>query len=429
MCHAEKLFASIILQRIRNRTEEILTESQAGFRRGRSTIDQLFTLRLLMEKYSEFSNSLYICYIDYQKAFDSVWREGLWHVMSHLGYEKKIIRLLMALYKDTFSAVRVDGELTDWFKTLVGVLQGCVLSPLLFCIFLEVVMARALDVEDMGAVVSGRSISNLKFADDIALIAESSTDLQSLLDGVDAESNRFGLTVSKAKTEAQCIPPEDQPLMTNIGGVTLKQTKDFVYLGGKISDTVGSGADVERRIGLATGVARSMAEIWKAKDIMTSTKVRLYNTLVLSVLLYNAETWTMKEELRRKLLVFEMTVLRRIAGVTRWDRCRNADIREKLGIGRDIVNRVRAKRLSYFGHVVRMQPARTPNILLYGRVHGRRPVGRPKKRWLDNIREDCLIMGITEEEADHIARDRGLWSRAVYRLLERVDEQSMSRTH
>jgi hypothetical protein len=54
LCHAEKLFASIILQRIRNRTEEILTESQAGFRRGRSTIDQLFTLRLLMEKYSEF---------------------------------------------------------------------------------------------------------------------------------------------------------------------------------------------------------------------------------------------------------------------------------------------------------------------------------------------------------------------------------------
>ena len=263
-------------------------------------------------------------------------------------------------------------------------------------------------MEDLGAVVSGRSISNLKFADDIALIAESSTDLQSLLDRVDAESNRFGLTVSKEKTEAQCIPPEDQPLLTNIGGVTLKQTKDFVYLGGKISDTVGSGADVERRIGLAMGVARSMAEIWKAKDIMTSTKVRLYNTLVLSVLLYNAETWTMTEELRRKLLVFEMTVLRRIAGVTRWDRCRNADIREKLGIGRDIVNRVRAKRLSYFGHVVRMQPARTPNILLYGRVHGRRPVGRPKKRWLDNIREDCLIMGITEEEADHIARDRGL---------------------
>ena len=62
-------------------------------------------------------------------------------------------------------------------------------------------MARALDVEDMGAVVSGRSINNLKFADDIGLLTESSTDLQSLLDRVDAESKRFGLTLSKAKTE------------------------------------------------------------------------------------------------------------------------------------------------------------------------------------------------------------------------------------
>lgn len=72
LCHAEKVFASVILQRIRKKTEEILTESQAGFRRGRSTIDQLFSLRQMAEKYTEFSKSLYICHIDYQKAFDSV---------------------------------------------------------------------------------------------------------------------------------------------------------------------------------------------------------------------------------------------------------------------------------------------------------------------------------------------------------------------
>ena len=381
-----------------------------------------------MEKYGEFSKSLYTCYIDYQKAFDSIWREGLWQVMSHLGYEGKIIRLLKALYKDTFSAVRVDGELTDWFRTLVGVLQGCVLSPLLFCVFLEVVMARALELEDVGVMISGSRLSNLEFADDIALLAESSNDLQLLVDRVEGESKGFGLSISVTKTEVQCIPPEDQPLLTKIGGVNLKQTKDFVYLGGKISDTGGSCEDVERRIGLATGVARSLAEIWKAKDIGAGTKIRLYNALVLSVLLYNAETWTMKEELNRKLCVFEMTVLRRIAGVTRRDRKQSRDIRMDLGVERDVVNRVRAKRLSYFGHVVRMQPARTPNILLYGRVHGRRSVGRPRKRWLDNIREDCLILGITLEEADYMARDRELWNRTVYRLLERADE-SAARKH
>ena len=167
LCHAEKVFASVILQQIRKRTNEILTESQAGFRKGRSTTDQLFSLRLLAEKYTEFSKSLYICYVDYQKAFDSVWREG------HLGYEKKIIRLLQALYKKIFSAVRVDGGLTNWFQTVIDVLQGCVLSPLLICIFLEVVMARALEIDEIGAVVSENKINNLKFADDIGLTADS----------------------------------------------------------------------------------------------------------------------------------------------------------------------------------------------------------------------------------------------------------------
>ena len=73
LSHCGKVMTSIILQRIRLRTEEILSEAQAGFRAGRSTIDQLFTLRRLAETYIEFSKYLYVCYVDFKKAFDSVW--------------------------------------------------------------------------------------------------------------------------------------------------------------------------------------------------------------------------------------------------------------------------------------------------------------------------------------------------------------------
>ena len=111
LSHCEKLMASILLQRIRKRTDEVLTEAQAGFRAGRSTIDQLFTLRRMTEEYIEYGKDLYVCSVDFQKAFDSVWRAGLWQVMLHLRYDEKIIILLEALYKDTLSAVRVDGEL------------------------------------------------------------------------------------------------------------------------------------------------------------------------------------------------------------------------------------------------------------------------------------------------------------------------------
>ena len=106
LCHAEKLIASVILQRIKPRTEEILSEAQAGFRQGRSTIDQLLSLRLLAEKYNEVGKDLFLCYVDFQKAFDSVWRRGLWQVMRHLGYDRKIVRLLENLYKSTRSSVR-----------------------------------------------------------------------------------------------------------------------------------------------------------------------------------------------------------------------------------------------------------------------------------------------------------------------------------
>ena len=155
----------MILQR--KRTKEILREAQAGFRAGRSTIDQLFTLRRLAESYSEFSRYLYVCYVDFQKAFDSVWRIGLWRAMRFLGYEDKIVRILEALYQNTMSVVRVDTELSNWFLTVTGVMQGCVLSPVLFNILLEVVIAFALQGTETEATISGALISNLRFADDI----------------------------------------------------------------------------------------------------------------------------------------------------------------------------------------------------------------------------------------------------------------------
>jgi len=87
-------------------------------------------------------------------------------------------------------------------------------------------------------------------------------------------------------------------------------------------------------------VVKRLSKIWRSRDISLSTKVKVYETLVLSILLYNAETWTLTEELNKRLRVFEMSCLRRIAGVTRQDRVRNEVIRSNLKIQRDIVEKV-----------------------------------------------------------------------------------------
>ena len=147
-------------------TEVPLTRSLHSYSWQRSTI------------YEECGKDLYVCYIDFREALESIWRKDLWNVMRRLGCPEKIIQIFENANRDTFSAVRVDGELSEWFITIVGVLQGCVLSPRLFNIFLEMVIALAGEDMEIGAVINGLRIGNLRFAGDIAALADNETDLQ-----------------------------------------------------------------------------------------------------------------------------------------------------------------------------------------------------------------------------------------------------------
>ena len=123
---------------------------------------------------------------------------------------------------------------------------------------------------------------------------------------------------------------------------------------------------------------------------------------------------------KSKLLVFEMTILRRILGVTRRDRWRNEDIRMTLGLPRTVVDEVQHRRLSYFGHVCRMKAERLPYISLFGRIHGFRPVGRPKKRWFDEVRTDCAELGLSTYEAVCATQDRAHWRGMLEELPRRI---------
>ena len=421
LCQTSKIFSSIILQRIKTRTEEILSEAQAGFRKNRSTIDQIFTLRQLAEKYEEFGKDLYVCYIDFRKAFDSIWRKGLWNVMRHLGYPEKIIKILENAYRDTFSAVRVDGELSEWFNTIVGVLQGCVLSPMLFNIFLEMVIALAGEDMEIGAVINGVRIGNLRFADDIAALAENEADLQISVGRIAEVSKKMGMLINSEKTEVQHLGKGKKDIQIRIDGKALTQTERFVYLGGTIGSMDGSEGDMIRRIGLARGLFQNLNQVWTSKELSKHTKMRVYEVLILSALLYNSETWTLKENQKDRLRVLEMTFLRKIEGVTRRDRVRNQDIYTRLQYQRNVVQRIQQRRLRYFGHVVRMDPTRYPKVAMEGYVHGQRGRGRPKKRWMDMIEQDCEMLGLNIYNAKRLAQDRAGWKNAVEELSMRTN--------
>ena len=231
-------------------------------------------------------------------------------------------------------------------------------------------------------------------------------------------SKKFSLTINISKTQVQVISKECMKINIKIDGKELEQVDSFLYLGGVITEKSSSEGDIRRRIGLAMGIMQKLNSIWNSSEISTQTKLELYRVLVLFIATYGCETWTLKKKDEQRLLVFEMACLRKIQGVTRLDKVRNTAISESLNFHISLVNRVRAKQLSYFGHVQRMPSFRYPNITLEGIIPDIRPRGRPPMRWLDNIKTNCDFVGQDSVvEAGRVARAGTVWKRLVARQL------------
>ena len=164
--------------RLKTKAEELLSEEQAGFRAGRSTVEQIFNCRIIIEKYLQHQRDLFHNFIDFKKAFDRVWHDGLWHVLRGFNVDDGLVRVIQTLYEHSSSAVLLNNQMGEFFRTSVGVRQGCLLSPVLFNIFLERIMQETLHDHHTSISIGGRPICNLRFADDIDGLAGSEEELR-----------------------------------------------------------------------------------------------------------------------------------------------------------------------------------------------------------------------------------------------------------
>jgi len=172
-----KVFTRILLNRIKEHVNYRVRREQAGFRPNRSCIDQINTLRIMIEQCIEWSSQLYAVFIDFEKAFDSVNREAMWKEVKNYGVPKQLIDLIKETYRGYMCRVVHKGCVLETFPVRARVRQGCILSPLMFLIVTDVVMHNVNRDRRRGirwGLVD--RLEDLDFADDLCLLSEAYRD-------------------------------------------------------------------------------------------------------------------------------------------------------------------------------------------------------------------------------------------------------------
>ena len=413
-----KAFARVLLDRTRAHLLVHQRPEQSGFTPKKSTVDRILALRVLIERRREFRRPFFGAYVDFRKAFDSVHRDTLWELLRLRGIPEEILGLVRALYSGTESAVRHGGGTSEFFPVSTGVRQGCVLAPSLFSVCMDWILERTDGTGSLGASFGDERFTDLDFADDAVIFAETLESLVSSLDVLSQESESLGLRVSWVKTKIQSfIQAVDQVSSVTCCGEGVNIVDVFPYLGCQITPDGSSRREVDRRVGLAWGAMSQLGQrVWRSKYLSRGTKVEVFKRLVLPVLLYGCEAWTLTDDLRRRLDSFGTSSLRRILGYRWYDFVSNDRLLEETSM-KNISQLIFERQMSMFGHVARFPPNDPAHrILSCGNPLGwKRGRGRPPKTWLKQMEGYCRGVGANLEQAWALAKGDALAYRRWWR--------------
>ena len=446
-----KVFARVIQARLQSVAEEVLPDSQCGFRAGRGCADMIFCAQQLMEKAREHNTSLYLLFVDLRKAYDSVPREALWKVLGKYGIPPPLVNIIRSLHEGMKAEVTVDNASTPEIEVTNGLRQGCTIAPTLFNLYFNLVMdqwrkrVQPFGVEVLykcgGKLVGERTrrpvkatVTELQFADDAALVGSSREEIERAAETLDRVATEWGLTLSLSKTKllmtGKWNEADIQPII--VRGEPIEAVSQFRYLGSVVESHGEVLKDVEDRIAKASRAFGALCKpVFQDSSLSLRTKRMVYRAVVMGVLLYGSEAWTNKRAATSKLESFNNKCLRRVLGITRAQQrvshITSAEVRKRFGIEELLEDVIAAKRLRWIGHVARMDDTRLPKQLLFGWLPHHRPAHGTKQRWRDKVRKDLKTFGIDEGRWFHVAQDRREWRALCREGLVEITEHRQER--
>lgn len=316
-----KFFLSILNNRLEQFSLDngILSASQLGFIKGNRTSDAHIIIRNLIDKYCHKNNKrIYSCFIDLSKAFDTVPRDILLQKLQGVGIKGKVFNIIRGIYTNDKAYMKIDGKITKSFPINQGVRQGCVLSPLLFNIFMAE-LAKDLMALKNGLMMDNYKINSIFWADDIVLLCENGDELNNMIKVITEYCKVNKLTINCKKTKCLIFNKTGRLIRENIylNGTVLENVRQYKYLGFVFtpSGEILTGLqDLRDRAFKAFHALKGKMGDSFNDDIPTA--LSLYDSLIKPILTYASDFWgCLKLPQNNPVENFHMKVLKQVLGV------------------------------------------------------------------------------------------------------------------